>query len=72
MTDRRGSDAAEWVVCGSATRAVQSGVAECPHNGPTSLSTCIDCRFLQTMEGERDLSCSAEFIDPAASIGGQA
>ena len=72
MTTAHGLATAEWVVCASAARWVWSGVAECPRNGPTGLATCIDCRFLETLEGERDLSCSAEIIDPGPSIGWEA
>jgi len=52
----------EWVVCGGSTRSVVDGNVVCPAGIFSLLPSCLECRFLEDGEDDRDLdrSCSVE------------
>ena len=51
----------DWIICVGAERPVVEGMVRCPLRGSVEISTCIDCRFLETMAAERrpDRECGA-------------
>ncbi len=52
----------EWVVCQTSARAVVDGVVVCPRGLLSHWASCLECRFLEGTEGDRDRgwSCSVE------------
>ena len=47
--------AAQWVVCGGATREATGGRVACPMQGvAVTLGECLGCHCLVTHSGERD------------------
>ena len=56
----------EWIVCNASTHSVVDGVVVCPRGVFSPLAHCLECRFLEGGEDDRDLdrSCS---IEPTAA-----
>ncbi len=52
----------EWIVCNASTRSVVDGVVVCPRGIFSPLAHCLECRFLEGAEGDRDSrrTCSVE------------
>lgn len=50
-----------WVVCRGETRSVVHRSVACVAGGRVPLSRCLDCRYLETISGERtqDRWCTA-------------
>jgi hypothetical protein len=45
----------DWIICVGAERPVVGGIVRCPLRGSVEISTCIDCRLLETVAAERRL-----------------
>ena len=56
----------EWIVCNATAHSVVDGVVVCPRGVFSPLAHCLECRFLEGAEDDRDLdrSCS---IEPTAA-----
>lgn len=52
----------EWIVCNASAHAVVDGVVVCPRGVFSPLAHCLECRFLEGAEADRDRarSCSVE------------
>ena len=55
----------EWIVCHASERFPVDGVVVCPDGIFATLAHCLECRFLEEADGDRDpeRSCS---VDSAA------
>jgi hypothetical protein len=52
----------EWIVCNARTRAVVDGVVACPRGVSSPLAYCLECRFLEDADDDRnrERGCSAD------------
>ena len=53
---------AGWIVCRGGERLSSGGLVACPVGGATPIDDCLACRFLETVEDERDAahSCATD------------
>jgi hypothetical protein len=58
--------APEWIVCNASARSVVDGVVVCPLGIFSPWAHCLECRFLEGAEGDRERSCSVETTAAAA------
>lgn len=68
----RVSTTAGWIVCRGGERLTSGGLVACPVGQAVPIDDCLACRFLETVEDERDAaySCATEAsadYSPAAS-----
>ena len=56
---------AGWIVCRGSERLCSSGVVACPLGQATPIEDCLSCRFLETVEDERDAAYSCATDAPA-------
>ncbi len=52
----------EWIICKASARSAVDGVVVCPLGVFSPLAHCLECRFLEGAEDDRDRerSCSVE------------
>ena len=52
--------APEWIVCKASARSVVDGMVVCPSATFSPWVDCLECRFLEGSDDDRDRTCSVE------------